>query len=78
MGSSKLVPGDAKNSLGVNSPIDVCLRKRYHLFLMIKHQSYFRYNDLLHTLSVYKILANEHHIVDTGSDDEVSVAEILF
>ena len=29
-------------------------------------------------LNVDKILANEHHIVDTGSTDEVSASGILF
>ena len=28
--------------------------------------------------NVYKILANEHHVVDSSSAHEVSVSEILF
>ena len=32
----------------------------------------------LPTLNVYKILATEHHIVDSRSADEISVSEILF
>ena len=56
----------------------MCLRKNYHLFLRITHCSYFKYNGLLHTLNVYKILPNEHHVVDSSSADEVPVLQILF
>ena len=44
------------NCLKVISPIHVCLRINYHLFLIKTHWRYFKYNDLLHALNVYKIL----------------------
>ena len=47
-------------------------------FLIIRHWSYFKYNDLLHMLNVYKIPASEHQVVDSWAADEISVSEILF
>ena len=51
------------NSLKVNSPASVCLRGNQDLFLKMHcyfNASYFKYNDILHTMNVYKIPANEH------------------
>ena len=47
-------------------------------FLIITHWSYFKYNDLLHMLNVYKIPATEHQVIDSWATDEISVWEILF
>ena len=45
------------NSLKVNSPTHVCLRRNYYLLMITMHLSYFKYNNLLHMLNVYKILS---------------------
>ena len=42
------------------------------------HWSYFKYNDLLHMLNVYKISRKEHQVVDFWVTDEISASEILF
>ena len=68
---------DAKRSVKVNSAIYVCLRISYHLVLIIRHWSYFKYNDFLHTENVYKMIANELHVVNSWSADEASVLAIL-
>ena len=53
------------------------LEKNYQLLLTKAHWSYFKYNDLLHTLNVYKIPAKEHQVVDLWVADEMSASEIL-
>ena len=65
------------NCLKIISPIHVCLRINYHLFLIITHWRYFKYNDLLHTLNVYKILEKEHQEIVRAAD-KISVSKELF
>ena len=38
-------------------PTHVYLKGNYHLFLIIRHWSFFKYNDIPETLNVYKIPA---------------------
>ena len=49
-----------------------------HLFLVIMHWSYFKHNDLFHTLNIFKIPAKEHDLVLRWTGDEISVLKILF
>ena len=42
------------------------------------HCRYFKYNDLLNTLNVYKNPGKEHQVVDFIVADEISILEILF
>ena len=42
------------------------------------HWSYFKYNDLLHTLNGYKILGKEVEVDDFWVTHEVLASEILF
>ena len=42
------------------------------------HWNYFKYNDLLHTLNVYKISGKEYQVVDIRVTDEMSASELLF
>ena len=56
--------------LKINSPIHVCLR--------VTHWSYFKYNNLLDALNVYKIPANEHQEIDSWAVDEISVSKMFF
>ena len=42
------------------------------------HWSYFKYNDLLHTLNGYKILGKEDQVDDFWVTHEVLASEILF
>ena len=44
---------------------------------MITHWRYFKYNDLLHTLNVYKILKKEHQKIVQAAD-EILVSKTLF
>ena len=44
------------NYIQVNLLMRVCPRRNYHLFLILPHWSYFKGNDLFHTLNVYKII----------------------
>ena len=53
------------------------LNLNYHLFLIITRWRYFKYNDLLDTLNVYKILEKEHQEI-IGAPDETSVSKMLF
>ena len=47
-------------TMKVNSLAHVYLWWNLHLFLIIMHWKYFKYNDLLHTFSVYKIPGKKH------------------
>ena len=40
--------------------------------------SYFKFDDLLHTYNVYKILGKEYHVLDFWVTHEISASEILF
>ena len=40
--------------------------------------SYFKFDDLLHTYNVYKILGKEYHELDFWVTHEISASEILF
>ena len=53
------------------------LNLNYHLFLIITHWKYFKCNDLLHILIVYKILEKEHQEIFEAAD-EISVSKMLF
>ena len=66
------------NFIKVNSLKHVYLRKNHRSFLIKKHCSYFKYNDLLHTLSVYKIPRKKDQVVDFWVPDEIVASEILF
>ena len=59
-------------------PKHVYLRRSYRLFFTIFNFRYFRYNDILHTLNVYKIIAKDQQVVDSWTGDEIPVSEILF
>ena len=56
----------------------MCFRGNYDLLLIITYWSYFECNDILHMLSVYKILSNEHQADDSWAKYQMSVSEILF
>ena len=60
----------------------VFLQMNYYFWLCIAtglvHWSYFKNNDLLHTLKVYKIPRKEHQAVDFWVTDEIATSEILF
>ena len=51
----------------VNSPKHVCLRGYHRVFLIKTHWSFSKYNDLLHSLNVYKIPGKEHQVVELFS-----------
>ena len=42
------------------------------------HWNYFKCNELLHTLNVYKIPRKEHQVVDFWVADKILASEILF
>ena len=44
----------------------------------ITNLSYFRFNDILHMLNVYKIIVKDQEALDSWATDEISVAEISF
>ena len=54
------------NFIKVNSPKNVCLRGHHRFSLLKTHWGYFKYNDLLYTLNVYKIPRKEDCVVDFG------------
>ena len=62
----------------LNSPTHVYLRQKQHLFLIIMHWIYFKYNDLFHALNVYKIPAKEHYLVLRWTAGKISVLKTLF
>ena len=67
-----------KNFIKINLPTHVCLRRNYRLFFLITHWSYFKNNNLLYKLNVYKISANKYQVVHSWDLDEISVFETLF
>ena len=44
----------------------------------ITNLSYFRFNDILHMLNVYKIIIKDQEALDSWATDERSAAEISF
>ena len=53
-------------------------QKKLPIFYVITNLSYFKCNEILHMLNVYKILAKDQQVVDSWAADEISVLEILF
>ena len=53
------------------------LKESINLFLIKIDWSYFKYNDLLDTLNLYKTLRKEHQVVDFLVTDKTSALEIL-
>ena len=56
----------------------VCPRRDYNLLLIITHWSYFKCNDMLHSLNVYKSFSNKLQVVDSWASYQMPVSEILF
>ena len=75
---SKIYFFENSNFTKENSPKCVSLSKNYWLLYIKMHGSYFKYNDLLHTLNVYEIPAKEHQVADFWVTDEITASEILF
>ena len=42
------------------------------------YQTYFKYNDLTHTLNVNKVFAKEDQVVHSWTEDKISVLKIFF
>ena len=40
--------------------------------------SYFKFNDILHMLNVYKILVKDQEVLDSWATGEMSVSEFFF
>ena len=47
-------------------------------FFTVTNLIYFRFNDILHMLNVYKIIVKDQEALDSWATDEISVAEISF
>ena len=42
------------------------------------YQTYFKYNNVTHTLNVNEVPAKEHQVVHSRAADEIAVLKILF
>ena len=52
----------------------ICSTRNWQLFLILTHRNLFKGKNLLQTLNLFKIPPKEHHLVDRGAADEVSVS----
>ena len=62
----------------MNSAANLCLRKNYQILLILTYWSYTKWNDVLHTLNINKILAKKHQVVQSWVVHEISVFGTLF
>ena len=51
----------------------ICATRNWQLFFILRQWNYFKCKNLLQTLNVFEIPAQEHHLVDCLAADEISV-----
>ena len=66
------------NSIKVNLPTHICLRRNCQLCFILTHWSCSKCRDILHTLNVFRVPTKEHQVVDCWATDEILVLETLF